>query len=388
VCRKDEEFYVTDRDPFGVGTFASEWWRIVRRSKDAARSSDASDPGKARAEGLAPITYFRITRPAQKEFSFKVSTKKAASIAELQRHCGFANGSNGSATTKKSKKSSKSSSSPTKKNESESEDDDWGNDSGSGNKLKSLQKDRPMQSGKRPPSRFQSLRKIAKERMKLGDFVGGGGGGDGSGSSPSSPASKESKKAGKKNNSNVDEQQQLKESDKGVKTTFITSDAETNRVLSDLQQEREWRDVIEKAVYCADFTQFVTISSGPSFSSSSTATPTRAGAIRRSADKKSSSYRGNGSSDSSDQSDSDDDSTASSRSSKHGDDEVDDEREEKMLAGVQELVAYIKKHKVFEDPENSLSFARLLRTALRATVQVQTPPRTCTCTHALRVHGN
>ena len=38
---------MTDRDPFGVGTFASEWWRVVRRNKDA-RTSDTSDPGRGR----------------------------------------------------------------------------------------------------------------------------------------------------------------------------------------------------------------------------------------------------------------------------------------------------------------------------------------------------
>lgn len=46
---------------------------------------------------------------------------------------------------------------------------------------------------------------------------------------------------------------------------------------------------------------------------------------------------------------------------------------EQMLAGVHELVAYIKTRKVFEDPETSLSFVRPLRTALRATVQVTAP---------------
>lgn len=366
---KDEEFYVTDRDPFGVGTFASEWWRVVRRNKDV-RTSDASDPGRGRQEGLAPITYFRITRPAQKELSFKVSTKKASAIAELQRHCGFAGAAaanGGSPKAKKSKKEKKAAQSPTKKNESEDEDDggQGEGDDDSGSKLKSLQKDRPMQSGKRLPSRFLSLRKKTKDRAKLGDHLGGNG--DNGGDNKSSP--------GKKKNADDHHQQQLRESDVvsvKAKEVYITSDAETNRVLGDLQKEREWRDVIEKAVYCADFTQFVAIAAGPSFSSSSASTPTRAGAMRRSNGNKSQkprSYNSYSSGDSAESDSDSDDSTSSSRSSRRGGDEDDDEREEKMLAGVHELVAYIKTRKVFEDPETSLSFVRPLRTALRATVQ-------------------
>lgn len=282
-------------------------------------------------EGLAPITYFRITRPAQKEMSFKVSTKKAAAIAELQRHCGFAGAAanGGSLKAKKSKKEKKAAPSPTKKNESESEDDggQGEGDDDSGSKLKSLQKDRPMQSGKRLPSRFLSLRKKTKDRAKLSDQLGGNG--DNGGDNKSSP--------GKKKNADDHHQQQLRESEVvsvKAKEVYITSDAETNRVLGDLQKEREWRDVIEKAVYCADFTQFVAIAAGPSFSSSSASTPTRAGAMRRSNGNKSQkprSYNSYSSGDSAESnSDSDDDSTSSSRSSRRDGDEDDDEREEKV----------------------------------------------------------
>ncbi len=62
---KGEKFYVVDKDPFGVGPFASEWYKVIRKLS-----------GSGPKEGLAPSNYFKVLRLGQKEMPFRLSTKR------------------------------------------------------------------------------------------------------------------------------------------------------------------------------------------------------------------------------------------------------------------------------------------------------------------------